>query len=199
MGALAALAQGCASVRPPPPPPDAATVYIADYGRHASLVLPRPGGGLVEYAYGEWEWFAKGDNRLVRAPAVLFSANPATLGRRELPDTEPTSATLESTLGAPRVLAIDVDADRAAALEARLHQSFEAQRDSLVYNPALKMEFVRDPRPYSLNHNSNAATADWLRELGADVRGPAWFSGFQVKQRAADAPTAPPSPRARWM
>jgi hypothetical protein len=34
---------------------------------------------------------------------------------------------------------------------------------------------------YGLCHNCNHATANWLRELGCTIRGPAMFSKFRVK------------------
>jgi hypothetical protein len=175
---IPAAATGCATVVPPPDPAAPVMVYIADYGRHTSLLVPRPEGGLIEYAYGEWAWFAQGDDRLIRAPGVLLGPNEGTLGRRELPEAH--GADPQSLTGAVRTIAVPVEADDAAALAARLQARFDAGRDTMVYNLALDMEFIRDPEPYSLSNNSNVATADWLRELGCRIQGPALLSGFRI-------------------
>ena len=83
--AVLLLAACTTTVTPPPAPRFPVTVYVADYGRHASLLVPRPGGELVEFAYGEWKWFALGQKSMWRSPAALFWPTAATLGRRSLP------------------------------------------------------------------------------------------------------------------
>ena len=56
---LAALSLGCATrVVPPRAIVSPVTVYIADYGRHSSLILPTDTGCLAEYAYGDWRFYA---------------------------------------------------------------------------------------------------------------------------------------------
>ena len=52
---------GCSwTVRPPAHPSSPVNVYLTDYGRHTSLILPTPDNRLAEYAFGDWDFFALG-------------------------------------------------------------------------------------------------------------------------------------------
>jgi hypothetical protein len=53
------LCGGCTTtIVPPRAPADPVSVYVTDYGRHSSILLPDPRGHLTEYAFGDWNWFA---------------------------------------------------------------------------------------------------------------------------------------------
>lgn len=191
---LAAIAlTGCATIHPPANPRDPTPISIADYGRHTSLILPDRRGELVEYAFGEWGWFAKENNWLIRIPGILLLPSPGTLGRREIPNAG-SGLTLETLTGAPRVMTIQVAAADAAALSDRLESRFDAARTSLIHNTDYDMDFVRAPDRYWLFNSCNTTTADWLREAGCKVRGPALLSHFRLGK---PVPTEPPSPPAR--
>lgn len=178
---LPLLLAGCTiHVTPPAPVSEPSSVYIADYGRHSSLILPRGGGGLVEYAYGEWEWFAEGHDECVRVVPVLFWPTPGTLGHRELPHHD-ASAPLRIALCAERLLTLQVEARRCRELLRRLDERFAAgaARRSL-YNILAAMEFVPDPDPYCICSDCNTKVADWLRELGCEVRGGGFAADFEL-------------------
>src|SRR5689334_13559900 len=50
---------GCGgTITPPRAVRDPVPVYVADYGRHATLLLPVEDGGLEEFAFGDWRWLA---------------------------------------------------------------------------------------------------------------------------------------------
>src|SRR3954453_12581474 len=78
---------GCAThVSPPSYVRDPTTVYLTNYGRHASLILPTSPGTLTEYSYGDWTFYAEGKTTPPNAIAALFWSRQSALGRRSLVD-----------------------------------------------------------------------------------------------------------------
>src|SRR5437868_7006650 len=88
MVVLGVWCAGCAAVIVPPErgaPGEAVSVMVADYGYHSTIILPRSdGGGLVEYAYGDWTYFGNSHKTVGAAVAALVASEQATLGRRLL-------------------------------------------------------------------------------------------------------------------
>jgi hypothetical protein len=79
------VAAGCTNtIFPPRAAGPTTSIYVADYGRHSSLLLPTslPDKTLVEYAFGDYEWFARGDTRWWVAVVAMLHSPQATLGRR---------------------------------------------------------------------------------------------------------------------
>jgi hypothetical protein len=185
---------------PPADPIDPTPVFIADYGIHASLILPRSGGGeadaMVEYAYGEWEWYALSRNQWYRAPAALFSPSEGALGRRALAGPV-TAASVELQTGPEQVLVVTVGRREVEALVARLDARFAAGMDRRVFNQTTLREFVPDPEAYSIRHNCNTVLASWVREIGAEVPRVCWTADFSIRPPAAAASGSgsPPGPR----
>lgn len=180
-------AAGCVFVVTPPETSEPVTVVVADYGRHASLLLPRPAGpGLVEFAYGEWAWFAEGRQEWYRVPGVLFLPGRGALGRREWP----AFASVEEArwaMGLERAHCVPVDRGLAAALLDRLEARHASAAATALVNPESGLTFVHDPSPYGLLHNCNGQVAEWLRELGAGVSGWTIDAAFEVRPRAGPA------------
>lgn len=172
---------GCsATIVPPAAPENPVPVAITDYGRHASLVLPGVSGtGSVEYAFGDWNWFAAGRNTPCDALGALFASGQATLGRNDIP-LPPDSPRLAQTLNADGVIEIECSDDRVTALRRQLDQRFGARADRKVYNSTMNLYFVPDDEQYRLWHNCNHVTASWLRELGCEVKGSAYTSKFRL-------------------
>jgi len=51
---------GCQHViEPPAAVTDPVRVFVIDYGRHASLALPKENSCLVEWSWGDWNWFSR--------------------------------------------------------------------------------------------------------------------------------------------
>jgi hypothetical protein len=176
-------AAGCATVLTPPAiVTDPVTVYVTDYGRHSSLILPR-GGGYTEYAFGQWEWFAQGKTGLLRGPLVVMVPGQSTLGRRGLGEIANEGEASRKADGAS-ARALVVERAKAEALVAELDARFEAEIETRIEGPD-GMEFVKDPRVYTMLHNSNGVTADWLRQLGVGVQGSALRSNFRVAGASA--------------
>jgi hypothetical protein len=177
--AISGLA-GCATtVAPPARVQDPVTVYLADYGRHSSLVLPRSEEVLVEFEFGEWKWFALNQTGFWAAWRALCWPSEGTLGKREL--TPSAAADLRSRAPDIKVYALAVDRERAGALLEQLEQRWTRNAATAVFNPLYELHFVRDDRHYHLIHNCNPAVAGWLRELGCTVRGPALLSNWRVR------------------
>ncbi len=171
---------GCAAqVVPPPSPANPAAVYLTNYGRHSSLLLPAREDHYVEFAFGDWNWFAVNHNSSGDAlEAMLFSAGSA-LGRRQLKLSDDIDAICQAT-GAGSVSRIPVPREKVDALLEKLDARFQSRIDTITYNPASDLWFVADDESYFVLHNCNHVTARWLRALGCRVRGLVMFSNFKV-------------------
>jgi hypothetical protein len=158
-------------------------VFLLEHGRHSSLVLTRADGSMVRYVYGDWHWYAKGETGMRRAVPTLFAATGSALGRQALtaPATE-TSIRRQVPMAIRNIHRLAAPAERIDGLDQRLQQSFEDLQEQSHYNAAYDLEFVPGQRPYTLFANSNHVVADWLRELGIDVRGNPVFGTWQVER-----------------
>ncbi len=144
--------------------------------------MPSRTGGLVRYAYGDWEWYALVHTGAAQGTRAVLGRTQATLGRRELPGpVGQASVRREVRVPIEALFTIHVARARIEQLRRELDQIFYSNQSKLVYNPLYDLEFVPDPTPYSLSHNSNRVAADWLIELGCKVRGAAIFSWWKVR------------------
>ncbi len=188
LGALAAVAvyqaaTGCTTVIiPPESPADAVRICLIDHGHHAELVLPDGDGGSVAYVYGDWDYFALGKDDLWHGLLAVTIPTQGALGRRHAPGLEP--AELASRWPPPAVIELRVSEGEVANLLEKLEARFNAGIETRTYNRDYGLEFVKDPATYIWFHNCNAVLADWLRELGCDCRGVAWYADFVVEQRS---------------
>src|SRR3954451_19457334 len=79
------LGGGCAiKIVPPSNPANPVAVYITDYGRHSSILLPMGDGHLMEYSYGDWEFYALNQYKWYIGASKLFFSDGSGLGRRIL-------------------------------------------------------------------------------------------------------------------
>jgi hypothetical protein len=180
--AFVLLVAGCAyRVTPPAGIIDPVTVYIADYGYHASLLLPRENAGVAEFAFGEWDWFVENRTQWYRAVPVIFGRRPGAIGTRTLA-IEPTPEALAGAFP-PGVTLHPVPVSHAA--EKRLLESldrhFKANETRQSFNPLVGLDFVPDPRPYSATFHCNTAVADWLRRMGCTVTKGGLIADFHVE------------------
>ncbi|QOC21703.1 hypothetical protein IC757_11705 [Wenzhouxiangella sp. AB-CW3] len=162
--------------------PDATTfdqsrsAYLLDHGRHSTLVLTREDDSMVRYLYGEWRWYALQETGFFRVWPTLFFPTQAALGRKELagpPDEAAIRRQVPVVIREIHELA--AESEHIDALDRKLEQRFNDNIDTLHYNPNYDLEFVHDPVDYTVFYNSNHVVADWLRELGIEVRGnPIW-------------------------
>jgi len=165
------LLKGCtATVVAPANVQEPVAVYILVYGRHPSLVLPRSEAELVEYSYGEWEWYALNRKGFFDVFRALFINSPGTLGRREI---EKPFVGIEWWVGVldADVHRVTVERTRAADLLRQLDDQWEASRQTAVYNPLHDLHLVHHPQRYNAFTNSNIKLVKWLEELDCTVRG----------------------------
>ncbi len=173
---------GCSTiVIPPAHVVDPATVYLTDYGRHSSLLLPASGGDYDEYAFGDWRFFAKGEARWWVGLRALLGSPQATLGRRHVAASSDPAA-LKNALKCEKLTRLEVSGPRAESLSQHLAARFQASSTTQpVYSSYSELYHVPDETHYWFCHNCNHETADWLRELGCQVRGLSIFSRFVVE------------------
>jgi hypothetical protein len=172
LAVLACMTACVTSIRPPAEPKDPVSVALIDYGYHASLALPTADGGCVEYAYGEWEWFALNNDAWYRVFPALCWPTQGALGRRALrfPPDVASEETLVFTVGRAE----------AGALLARLNARYAARPEEPVHNPAVGLTFVPDDASYCCFANCNTTLAGWLRELGCEVSRPTCAASFRL-------------------
>jgi hypothetical protein len=192
---------GCSAVIVPPPTPrgDAAPVLVADYGYHSTLILPRPEGGLVEYAYGDWTYFGQNQKTLGTALHALLMSDQATLGRRVL-YLAPDDPGVAAATGAQSVIRFAAPREKVAALERALDARYSSRLDSITFSPVHHLYFVKDDERYGVAHNCNHFTARGLERLGCQVEGIVMMSGFRVKEvgGATTRPTTRPAGTAQF-
>jgi hypothetical protein len=172
---------GCVTTRivPPPTTGDDVPVFITDYGRHSSVILPAPPGHWNEYAFGDFNWFALSQTRSTDALHAMIWSGGATIGRRQLELIDDPIAVASDT-EASKVIRIEAPRSKVDALVGRLDADYYARHDTVTFNPASAMWFVRSDEPYNALHNCNHLTARWLKSLGCRIRGTAAFSKFTV-------------------
>ncbi|WP_428938611.1 hypothetical protein [Fontivita pretiosa] len=182
---------GCTTtVIPPQNPSDPVPIYLTDYGRHSSLLLPVTQTQYVEYAFGDYEWFARGNTTWWVGLRALLNSPQATLGRRTIiikdarMDQQTLLEQMKRELDCARVTRMEVSRPRVSALVFELDGRFRnsARVHRPVYNPGTDLDHVPDGEHYWGLHNCNHVTAGWLRRLGCEVRGPAITSKFRVEK-----------------
>jgi hypothetical protein len=188
------LLAGCQGVVIPPARVEQPTpIYIADYGRHSSLLLPSGSGMYREYAFGDWDWYASNSTRLKDACRALFFSRNSTLGVRDLrakPDAE-----LRRDVRCLTLTRLVVDHERVKALRCSLDWRFDSSIDTIVYNEQAELHLVKDDEHYGIANTCNHVTAKWLEELGCVMRGSTIRSDFRVE--SVEQPHPPqPSPAA---
>lgn len=193
LGVIIALVAccGCSTrVIPPSDVRDPVPIYLTDYGRHSSLLLPMEPLDqriFAEYAFGDYDFFARERWRWWDMIRVAFYSQRSTIGRRYLQLAYDDPEKIAEVLGLPRVQRLEVSQMKVRALLDELDDRFCENLDTLIYGPTTEMWFVEDPRRYTIADNCNGQTARWLRELGCEIRGSALTSGFIVVEPAAES------------
>ena len=139
-------------------------------------------GSSVEYAYGDWSYFALAKDHWINICPALFWPTQGTLGRREIPvSTEP--AAIQGHLWSDLSYRLTVAREDVAGLLGALDARFKAGAETEIDNARYRMAFVQDPQNYCLFWNCNHETAAWLEALGCSLRGSRCFASFEVTEK----------------
>jgi hypothetical protein len=143
------------------------SVWLVIEARHRGLILPRETGDLVEYAYGEWQWFAHNRDAWHDVPRAALWPTRGTLGRR-LPDVEPNRG-VPRELPGREFVELRVCRTHLDQVRQKLEQQFYQRQDEAHHNPRYGFTFVPHESAFWLGHNCTDAVAEWLRDLGCEV------------------------------
>lgn len=167
-------------IQTPADPSSPITVYVADYGFHSRLLLPNEDGKIVQYAYGDWQYFALKQQTPTTAFRALFVATPATLRKRVFENRMVMEASLQDR---PKIklLKLEVATDKVVALRSQLEYRFQQQLETHIEDKTYQIKFVREDRDYTVFHNSNHELVAWLQELDCQVEGFITWPNFQVR------------------
>jgi hypothetical protein len=168
---------------PPQSPERPITSYVLDRGLHSRLVLPNGNGGMVQYTYGDWRYFALQIQTPISAIQALLLPSAGTLGRREFPNERTLKATIQAESGG-RLLSIVVAADEVEELRSQLDRRFRQNLDTHVIHRRVGLHFVRDDQAYSFFHNSNHELVQWLKALDCQVDGFITLPNFRVQSQS---------------
>lgn len=178
---LLSLLTGCTgTIKTPENLEEPSAFLLLDFGHHTSLLLPRAvPGRYVRYSYGDWGWYVEGREAWYRSLPVLLWPTAAGIGRAEFQQV----ASLDSlSYLAPQVYLLEAETEKILALQKRLDAYFDGSEILLTRSELRQLDFAPYPKNYWIFHQSNLKTAEWLRELGLDVRGyPLWSTWVVVE------------------
>src|SRR5258706_3035913 len=130
---LVALVGGCATrVVQPANPVNPVAVYITDYGRHSSILLAMGDGHLMEYSYGDWEFYALNKYKWYIGASKLFFSDGSGLGRRILAQPGDDEA-LHKLLGCKRLMLLDIEQRNVSGLLGELYRRYCANIETMIY------------------------------------------------------------------
>ena len=169
-----------ATIIPPNNPVNSANVYLVDYGFHGRLILPGDRDKCLEYAYGDWRYFALNQQDWLTGAAALFLPTQGALGRK-LKSCD--RLHLLTTLKDNSLLGITVEKIKVDSLLKVLNSYFDRPATMQIENPYTGMTLVPYNRTYTLLHNSNHELVLWLEALGCRIEGFVLWANFKVGKR----------------
>lgn len=176
-----------ATIVPPAEPVEAIAVYVTDYGWHSRLVLPSRNGVLIQYAYGDWNYFALNQQDLIHGLAALFLPTQGTLARRTFINTAQFEQVMQQENAS--ILSLKVGQAHVTRLLKLLDERFQRNLKTSIENLQTGLTFVQDNQEYTLLHNSNHEIATWLQDLGCQIHGLIIWANFQVVIPSSSAKT----------
>lgn len=177
---LVVFAGGCAwRVIPPAGVEEPVAVHLTDYGRHTRLALPMDEDTMHEYGFGEWHYYGLENRGFFSTLRAVSGFGKATLAFRPLPRDEDLFSLY---VGGRRTVTLFVEKERVRELRESLETRWYERRDERIHRERENLHFVPVDDRYHLFRNSNHKTAEWLSELGFEVRGFPILSNFRVRE-----------------
>lgn len=169
-----------ATIVPPADPAEAIAIYVTDHGLHSRLVLPSGNGELIQYAYGDWNYFALNQQDLRNGAAALLVPTQGTLGRRKFSNI----AELQQIIQQQdyTLLSLEVAQAKVTRLLKLLDERFNRNIETSIENPQTGLTLVQDDQDYTLLHNSNHELVEWLQDLECRVHGFIMWANFRVER-----------------
>jgi hypothetical protein len=174
--AMACSAVSCTVVVTPPPQPEhPTTVFVLREALHLGLVLPSGASasepGFVEFGFGEWSWYALGNEAWYRVFPVVLWPTAGTLCRRTFAARDEAALQLHCAQTGRELDAMQVDGRAVATLREQLNAQFDATaaHDGSVQRPELGMEFVLAGESYWFARTCADVAARWCEQLGCEV------------------------------
>ncbi len=193
---IAALLAGCgATILPPVSVEQPRAVYFLQHARHSSLLLTAADSSRVRYAYGDWAWYVEEREGLASGARALLWPSRAALGRLVLPPARVgEQLALVIGVGIDRAHCMQLDAKQVDRLLAALDAQYRGSNAVPSFSATRNLHFVPHPSGYTMLHNSNHVTANWLRAIGAEVRGSPALGGWQLGAPVREAAAASDHP-----
>lgn len=151
---------------------------LVDYGKHSSLIIPDLKGGHLEYAFGEWNYFAREKTQWYRLPTVLLLPTASTLAKGEYPN----QAALDRHLNrfVTEIFPLATEQSKLEDFKKYVQGIYESGLES-HYRKDLEFNFVKLPNlSYSLLRNCNSVMISWLKKLGVTHQGLGLTSKWSV-------------------
>jgi hypothetical protein len=157
------------TIRPPANPLEPTTVLLLREAMHTGLVMPSPDrtGEYVEFGFGDWSWFALGNDAWYDAFATVLWPTRGGLGRRTF---------LAANVDALRarvywadLQTVEVPGARMRALRDALQQQWTAGLPNAVEQRRLGWTFVPSERSYWWANNCADVAAEWFEALDCEV------------------------------
>ncbi|WP_414573744.1 DUF2459 domain-containing protein [Nostoc sp. CCY 9925] len=166
---------------PPTDTEQAIAVYVLDFYWHSELVLPNSKGGLIVYAYGDWNYFALNKQDFHNGLAALFIPTKGALGRRKFSNIDQLREMVAKKNA--KLLSFEVAQTKAMQLVKSLDKRFMKNIDTLIENDLIGLTFVQEEQKYTILHNSNHELVAWLKDLECQVNGLVMWANFRVHNR----------------
>ncbi len=168
-----------ATIVPPANPAEPVTIYVTDYGWHSRLVLPTGNGELIQYAYGDWNYFALNQQDLRNGAAALLLPTQGSLGRRKFSNITGLQQIIQQQNYT--LFSLEVAQVRVTRLLKLLDERFNRNVATSIKDSQTGLTLVKDEQKYTLLHNSNHEIVDWLKDLDCQIYGFVMWANFQVE------------------
>jgi uncharacterized FAD-dependent dehydrogenase len=143
-------------------------------------VLPTGNGELIQYAYGDWNYFALNQQDLRNGAAALLVPTQGTLGRRKFSNIVELQQIIQQQ--DYTLLSLEVAQAKVTQLLKLLDERFSRNIETSIENSQTGLTLVQDDQDYTLLHNSNHELVEWLQDLDCQIHGFIMWANFRVQR-----------------